>query len=144
MSNHIMKAIVLYLGLNFENKLSEVHDLKLKYLTPEQEPINKIIKSQSWFYSCFFRVSPGSAANTANRTCHDHNLGLHFFGVSLLTFSFILYMFSLWCLLFFIFRIEIRIDLKTEHRGFPFLKSLSRKKGAVLWPYDIFWKHVCY
>lgn len=47
MSNHIMKAIVLYLGLNFENKLSEVHDLELKYLTPEQEPINKIIKSQS-------------------------------------------------------------------------------------------------
>lgn len=118
------------------NTWSEVYNLELKYLTPEQEPINKIIKSRSWFYSCFFRASLGFAAHTANRACYAHDLGFQFFGVSLLTFSFILYMFSMWCLLFFIFRIEIRIDLKTEHCGFPFLKRLSRKKKSyslTLW-----------
>ena len=42
-----MKAVVPYLGQNFENRLSEVHDLELKYLTSEQEPTNKTINSQS-------------------------------------------------------------------------------------------------
>lgn len=34
MSNHTMKAIVTYLGLNFENKLNEVHGLELKVPEP--------------------------------------------------------------------------------------------------------------
>lgn len=47
MSNYTVKAIVPYLGMNFENKWSEVHDLECKYLTPEQEPTNKTINSES-------------------------------------------------------------------------------------------------
>lgn len=133
-----MKAIVLYLGPNFENKWSKVHDLKLKYLTNEPEPGRRIMNSQSLFYSCFFRVSLGFVANTAGAHTEPVTiitLGFIFFGVSLLTFSFILYMFSVWCLLFFIFRTDIRIDLKAEHCGFSFFKSLSREKErAVLWP----------
>ena len=42
-----MKAVVPYLERNLENRLSEVHDLKLNYLTSEQEPTNKTINSQS-------------------------------------------------------------------------------------------------
>lgn len=96
MSNHTMKAIALYLRQNFENKLSEVHDLELKYLTSEQDPITKIINLQSLCYSCFFRVSCGFAASTAG-TYMKHvmiNLGFHFFSVNLQTFSFILYIIS--------------------------------------------------
>lgn len=48
MSNYTMKAIVLYLGPNFEKKWSEVHDLELKYLTNEPEPIRRIMNSQSY------------------------------------------------------------------------------------------------
>lgn len=133
-----MKAIVLHLGPNFENKWSELHDLELKYLTNEQEPIHTIINSQSLFYSCFFRVSLGFVANTAG--AHTEPVMIITLGftasVCLLTFSFILYMFSMWCLLSFIFRTEIRTDLNAEHCGFTFLKSPSREKKScslTLW-----------
>lgn len=50
MSNYTMKAIILYLAPNFEKKSSEVHDLALKYLTNEPEPVHRIMDSQSLFY----------------------------------------------------------------------------------------------
>lgn len=59
-----MKAIVLYLELNFENKLSEVHNLEPKYLSPEQEAINKIISSQC-YCTHTSSVSLGFVANPA-------------------------------------------------------------------------------
>lgn len=80
MLNYTMKAIVLYLGPNFENKWSEVHDLELKYLTNEPEPVRRIMNSQSLYYSCFFRVSLGFVANTA---------GAHTEPVTIITLGFI-------------------------------------------------------
>lgn len=80
-------------------------------------------------------MSLGFVACTAvayNRACDDHSPGFSFFGVNLLNVSFIFYMFSMWCLLFFIFRIEIQMALKTEHHGFSFLKSPSREKSHSL------------
>lgn len=46
-SNYTMNMIVLFLRLNFETRRSKFCNLELKYLTPEQEPINKIINSPS-------------------------------------------------------------------------------------------------
>lgn len=117
------------------NTWSEVHDLELKYLTPEQEAINKIIKSQFDFIHASSESPLGLLPTLPTEPVMIMTLGFILWYKSS-DFFFILYVFSMWCLLFFIFRVEIRIDLKTEHCGFLFLKSLSRKKKSdslTLW-----------
>lgn len=79
MSNHRAKttAYQVYLYLNFENKSYEVHNPEPKYLISEQEPINKIVKSQGQFYCALLYSVFVFVANNARgleRACAEYNL----------------------------------------------------------------------
>lgn len=146
-------ATGLHLGLNFENKLSEVCNFEPKYLTPEQEPISKIISSPDLLslassehpVGALAAAGGGAGAGVVVLPVMISASGLCFFGVSLLNFPFILYMRSVCDAFYFYFqkRHQNRSKNGTSWLCLSVKARAEEKKSSSL-TFDSFGKYIYY